>query len=66
MPLIANSNDFIHTHSRTHTHTHIQWDHPNLVMVVYDVTNEQSLKSCSKWIERVKAQKVAPELQLPG
>ena len=35
-------------------------------MVVYDVTSEQSLKSCTKWLERVKAQKAAPELELPG
>ena len=35
-------------------------------MVVYDVTNEQSFGSCAKWLERVKAQKVAPEIPLPG
>ena len=31
-------------------------------MVVYDVTNKQSFSSCSKWIERVKAKKITPEV----
>ena len=35
-------------------------------MVMYDVTNEQSFGSCSKWLERVKAKKVTPESPLPG
>lgn len=34
--------------------------------MVYDVTDEQSFQSCAKWLERVKAQKAAPELFLPG
>lgn len=37
-----------------------------MVMVVFDVTNKQSFSSCSKWLERVKAKKVAPESPLPG
>ena len=41
-----------------------QWEHPSLVVVVYDVTNEQSFKSCAKWLERVRAQK--PEQPFPG
>lgn len=35
-------------------------------MVVYDVTDRQSFQSCAKWLERVKAQKAAVELKLPG
>lgn len=41
-----------------------QWEHPSVVVVVYDVTNEQSFKSCAKWLERVRAQK--PEQPFPG
>lgn len=39
---------------------------PDLVVVVYDVTSEQSFNSCIKWLERVRAQKPAGEIQLPG
>ena len=35
-------------------------------MVVYDVTSDQSIDSCAKWLERVKAQKPTPELPLPS
>lgn len=42
----------------------LQWEHPSVVVVVYDVTNEQSFKSCAKWLERVRAQK--PEQPFPG
>ncbi|XP_072167670.1 intraflagellar transport protein 27 homolog [Diadema setosum] len=31
------------------------WDHPSVMMVVMDVTNETSFSSCNRWIERVKA-----------
>jgi hypothetical protein len=35
----------------------LQWDHPNVVMVIYDVTSETSFSSCAKWLERVRSQK---------
>ncbi|XP_022092406.1 intraflagellar transport protein 27 homolog [Acanthaster planci] len=31
------------------------WDSPSLAFVVFDLTNEKSLSSCVKWLERVKA-----------
>ncbi|VDI27157.1 intraflagellar transport protein 27 homolog [Mytilus galloprovincialis] len=40
------------------------WDHPNVIMVVYDVTSETSFSSCAKWLERVRSQK--PDVHLPG
>ena len=43
-----------------------QWDHPSVVMVVYDVTSEQSFASCAKWLERVKVQRPGAEVPLPG
>ena len=49
-----------------HTHTHAQWEHPGVVVVVYDVTSAQSFSSCSKWLERVRAQRPAVEVHLPG
>lgn len=42
------------------------WDHPSVVMVVYDVTSEQSFASCAKWLERVKVQRPGAEVPLPG
>ena len=48
------------------THIHTQWEHPGVVVVVYDVTNTQSFSSCSKWLERVRAQRPAAEVHLPG
>lgn len=42
----------------------IQWEHPNLVMVVYDVTNEASFTNCVRWLERVYS--VKPDVSLPG
>jgi len=42
----------------------LQWEHPSVVMVVYDVTNETSFSSCEKWLERVRAQK--PGVKFPG
>ena len=41
-----------------------QWEHPNLIVVVYDCTNETSFNSCQKWLERVRNQK--PEVHTPG
>ncbi|XP_072512037.1 intraflagellar transport protein 27 homolog isoform X1 [Notamacropus eugenii] len=32
------------------------WEHPNLLCLVFDVTNEQSFSNCAKWLERVRAQ----------
>ncbi|XP_067932288.1 intraflagellar transport protein 27 homolog [Watersipora subatra] len=40
------------------------WDHPSLLMAVYDCTSDSSFNSCSKWIERVRTQK--PEMNVPG
>ncbi|ESO84213.1 hypothetical protein LOTGIDRAFT_108201 [Lottia gigantea] len=40
------------------------WDHPSMVIVVYDVTNESSFSSCEKWLERVRSQK--PDLMITG
>jgi transport family protein 27 len=40
------------------------WDHPSMVMVVYDVTNDTSFSSCEKWLERVRSQK--PGVPFPG
>ena len=37
-----------------------------MVMVVYDVTSEQSFSSCAKWLERVKVQRPGAEVPLPG
>jgi len=42
----------------------LQWDHPSMVMVVYDVTSETSFSSCEKWLEQVRAQK--PGVKFPG
>ncbi|XP_070580723.1 intraflagellar transport protein 27 homolog [Ptychodera flava] len=39
------------------------WEHPSVVMVVFDVTNETSFKSCQKWLERVKTK---TNQDLPG
>ncbi|XP_077979426.1 intraflagellar transport protein 27 homolog [Glandiceps talaboti] len=39
------------------------WEHPSVVMVVFDVTNETSFKSCQKWLERVKTK---TNQELPG
>merc|ERR1711963_1040694 len=40
------------------------WDHPAVVMIVYDVTDETSFSSCVKWLERVRSMK--PHTQIPG
>lgn len=44
----------------------LKWEHPGVVAVVFDVTDRESFKSCTKWLERVKARKAAVELVLPG
>ncbi|XP_071796855.1 intraflagellar transport protein 27 homolog [Asterias amurensis] len=31
------------------------WDGPSLAVVMFDVTNEKSFSSCTKWLERVKS-----------
>nr|XP_058164737.1 intraflagellar transport protein 27 homolog isoform X2 [Dasypus novemcinctus] len=40
------------------------WESPNVLCLVYDVTNEQSFDNCSKWLEKARAR--APGLSLPG
>ncbi|XP_004700773.2 intraflagellar transport protein 27 homolog [Echinops telfairi] len=40
------------------------WESPNVLCLVYDVTNEQSFNNCSKWLEKARAQ--APGILLPG
>ncbi|ERE84434.1 putative intraflagellar transport protein 27 like protein [Cricetulus griseus] len=40
------------------------WESPNVLCLVYDVTNEQSFISCNKWLEKVRAQ--TPNTSLPG
>ncbi|XP_074648655.1 intraflagellar transport protein 27 homolog [Tubulanus polymorphus] len=42
------------------------WDHPSLVMLVYDVTNETSFSSCSKWLERVRKMAPSPDCKISG
>ena len=37
-----------------------------MFIIVYDVTNEESFKSSSKWLKRVQAQKFSPDSSLPG
>jgi transport family protein 27 len=45
---------------------HIQqhWSHPNMLCLVYDVTNKQSFDNCNKWLERTRAQ--PPDQPYPG
>uniref|UniRef100_A0A8C0WKN3 Intraflagellar transport protein 27 n=1 Tax=Castor canadensis TaxID=51338 RepID=A0A8C0WKN3_CASCN len=40
------------------------WESPNILCLVYDVTNEQSFTNCSKWLEKARSQ--APGTTLPG
>jgi len=40
------------------------WEHPSVVMVVYDCTSETSFSSCVKWLERLKS--AAPKTEIPG
>ncbi|KAM6137674.1 intraflagellar transport protein 27 homolog isoform 1-T1 [Pterocles gutturalis] len=34
------------------------WEQPNVLCLVYDVTNEQSFNNCAKWLENLTAQAV--------
>lgn len=40
------------------------WESPNVLCLVYDVTNEQSFTNCSKWLEKARSQ--VPGASLPG
>uniref|UniRef100_A0A8C3WIP6 Intraflagellar transport 27 n=1 Tax=Catagonus wagneri TaxID=51154 RepID=A0A8C3WIP6_9CETA len=39
------------------------WESPNVLCLVYDVTNEQSFTNCSKWLEKARSQ--IPGITLP-
>ncbi|XP_016078142.1 PREDICTED: intraflagellar transport protein 27 homolog isoform X3 [Miniopterus natalensis] len=39
------------------------WESPNVLCLVYDVTNEQSFSNCSKWLEKARSQ--VPGTSLP-
>uniref|UniRef100_A0A4W2F0I1 Intraflagellar transport 27 n=1 Tax=Bos indicus x Bos taurus TaxID=30522 RepID=A0A4W2F0I1_BOBOX len=41
-----------------------KWESPNVLCLVYDVTNEQSFTNCSKWLEKARSQ--IPGTTLPG
>nr|XP_047904190.1 intraflagellar transport protein 27 homolog isoform X2 [Anser cygnoides] len=40
------------------------WEQPNVLCLVYDVTNEQSFNNCAKWLEKLRAQAVG--MYIPG
>ncbi|XP_064511087.1 intraflagellar transport protein 27 homolog isoform X2 [Pseudopipra pipra] len=40
------------------------WEQPNVLCLVYDVTNEQSFNNCTKWLEKLRAQAVG--VHIPG
>ncbi|TRZ22603.1 hypothetical protein HGM15179_004448 [Zosterops borbonicus] len=40
------------------------WEQPNVLCLVYDVTNEQSFDNCNKWLEKLRAQAVG--VHIPG
>ncbi|KAK7005191.1 intraflagellar transport protein 27 [Biomphalaria glabrata] len=40
------------------------WDHPSVVMVVFDCTNENSFSNCTKWLEKIRSQN--SHLKIPG
>ncbi|KAK2569367.1 Intraflagellar transport protein 27-like protein [Acropora cervicornis] len=40
------------------------WTQPDMILVAYDMTNEQSFNACNKWFERCQAQK--PNQSIPG
>lgn len=42
----------------------VQWEQPNVLCLVYDVTNEQSFNNCAKWLEKLRAQAVG--MHIPG
>ena len=33
------------------------WDNASAVMIVYDITSQESLQSCSKWLQQIQASK---------
>ncbi|KFO36720.1 Intraflagellar transport protein 27 like protein [Fukomys damarensis] len=41
-----------------------EWESPNVLCLVYDVTSEQSFSNCGKWLEKARAQ--IPGASLPG
>ncbi|XP_049550644.1 intraflagellar transport protein 27 homolog isoform X3 [Orcinus orca] len=47
-----------------HHHLPPKWESPNVLCLVYDVTNEQSFTNCSKWLEKARSQ--MPGATLPG
>ncbi|XP_020912307.1 intraflagellar transport protein 27 homolog isoform X2 [Exaiptasia diaphana] len=36
------------------------WENPDLLLVVYDVSNEHSFNACNKWLERCRAMSSYP------
>ncbi|KAG2464114.1 intraflagellar transport protein 27 homolog [Polypterus senegalus] len=40
------------------------WGQPSVLCLVFDVTSEQSFKSCAKWLERARVH--TQRLQMPG
>ncbi|NXL61555.1 IFT27 protein, partial [Chordeiles acutipennis] len=40
------------------------WEQPNVLCLVYDVTNEQSFNNCAKWLEKLRSQAVG--VHIPG
>ncbi|XP_069509100.1 intraflagellar transport protein 27 homolog [Ambystoma mexicanum] len=40
------------------------WEQPDVFCLVFDITSEQSFNSCTKWLERARAQR--PYTHLPG
>ena len=41
-----------------------QWGNPSVIMVVFNVTNEMSFKSCEKWLRRARNHN--PNMTCPG
>lgn len=42
----------------------MQWEQPNVLCLVYDITNEQSFNNCDKWLEKLRARAVG--VHIPG
>ncbi|XP_037245705.1 intraflagellar transport protein 27 homolog isoform X1 [Falco biarmicus] len=40
------------------------WEQPNVLCLVYDVTNEQSFNNCAKWLDKLRAHAVG--MHIPG
>ncbi|NXM67394.1 IFT27 protein, partial [Serilophus lunatus] len=40
------------------------WDQPNVLCLMYDVTNEQSFNNCTKWLEKMRSKAVG--MHIPG